>query len=304
MKSTTPLIQSASCEDIEHIFDGHLCPPTLEIAGGWMCESIKFVSDAQGEKSKPDYDSVPVTLWYPANADAVVEHQIEMGNEDDPFWCYLWPTARTLSEQVFRAVRSHPTPTPPNNDTPSAPNTPSSLRVLETGCGIGLVGLAALAAGATKVTFQDLRSRSVDLALHNARVNDFGDRSFGEAFDWRSPIHQTYDWIIASDILYHTPAHKPLLNFLTNAIVQSAAIVPPANITKSYPLNKDLPAALNDLGLDGTVWIGDPGRREAVTFMRLAQTRFQIYLFDAEGTPLSSPNQGKYQLIVLQPRFV
>ena len=256
--------------------------PTIAIAGGWARESIVFSPEVRDEEAG-SLEHRAVDLWYPADADAVVEQQIEEGNEDDPFWCYLWPTARTLAQQVFRATCASQ-----SFDT-------ASLRVLETGCGIGLVGLAALAAGGTTVTFQDLRSRSVELALHNARVNGFGDRAIGDTFDWRSPPNQTFDWIIASDVLYHVPAHEPLLDFLEGAIGQREGSPVDSMAAPST-------STLANLTLKGKIWIGDPGRREASAFLQLAQTRFQIDVFDAEGGAIGSPQDGKYQLIVLRPR--
>ena len=260
-------------------------PPTMEIAGGWTCESIVLCSEdcEHWNAHGVEVGARAVDLWYPADADAVVDQQIETGNEEDPFWCYLWPTARALAQQVFRASCS------PHS------RGPESLQVLETGCGIGLVGLAALAAGATTVTFQDLRSRSVELALHNACVNEFGDRARGDTFDWRSPPNQTFDWIIASDVLYHVPAHEALLNFLEGAIAK------PRSSSSTRLSDKHPPLTLAELDMAGSIWIGDPGRQEAGAFIELAQSRFQIQLFDAEGHPLASPNRGDYQLIIMYP---
>lgn len=272
--------------------------PKLQIPGGWGTETLVF------QKNQASYVNHSLEIWYPADADAVVEQQIQLGNEQDPFWCYLWPTARTLAQQVFEVMPQRLDRIGKRPPEPLSPGSPS-FRVLETGCGIGLVGLAALAAGETTVTFQDLRSQSVELALHNARVNGFGDRASGETFDWRSPPPQGFDWILASDVLYHTPAHADLLNFLSAAIripprtskAPSPAIQPHERleVTPTDIFASTLP---NDL--KGTIWIGDPGRREADAFIRLAQARFQVTLWNAEGKSLSSPHHGQYQLIVLR----
>ena len=261
--------------------------------GGWRCERILFDPLVQSEAEAIAIAPISVDLWYPADADAVVEHQIQTENEADPFWCYLWPTSRILAQQVFMTMQSTSIGAPPE---PSVPLRPSSFTVLDTGCGIGLVGLAALAAGAKTVTFQDLRARSVDLALHNAQANGFGDRALGEPWDWRSPPAQTFDWIIASDVLYHAPAHAPLLTFLEGAIASPKTETSPNTVATSTR------RSLYEWPLNGSIWIGDPGRRDAESFIKLAQSRFQIYLFDDKGCPLSVPSRGTYQLIILHPR--
>ena len=255
--------------------------PELDLAGGWTAETIVFQDSQVGAQRQS------IQLWFPADADAVLEQQIQTGNEEDPFWCYLWPTARILAQQVFSIIRLA------FSDLPASHS--SRLQVLDTGCGIGLVGLAALAAGSTTVTFQDLRSLSVELALHNAQVNGFGDRAIGETFDWRSPPAQTFDWIIASDVLYHVPAHEPLLNFLERAIAL------PKSPRNTPPQRQRSNSTLAQLGITEKIWIGDPGRREAEAFIQRAKAHFQVHLFDAKGTPLASPQHGDYQLIVLNP---
>ncbi|NET48254.1 MAG: methyltransferase domain-containing protein [Merismopedia sp. SIO2A8] len=244
-------------------------PPSLAIAGGWTAETLCFhvpTPHPSAEIGSVTTDLAPntvtplhLTLWYPTDASAVVEQQLALGHEDDPFWCYLWPTAQTLAQQVLMADCSSP------------------QTVLETGCGIGLVGLAALAAGAEKVTFEDLRSPSVDLALHNAQCNGFGDRAQGRVRDWcqvspsASPPGQ-FDWILASDVLYHQASHEPLLAYLVEAIAPN-----------------------------GSIWIGDPGRKEAVEFFKQAQRYFKVELFKADNTAMTTPLRGQYQRFVLRP---
>ena len=233
-------------------------PPALALAGGWARKTLAFERQS-------------LYLWCPADTDAVLEHQVNSGNDDDPFWCYLWPTAHTLARHVLEI--NHPLP----------------QRVLETGCGIGLVGLAALATGAPTVTFQDLRSTAVELALHNAKENGFADRAAGDAADWRyvpcagkpTPLSRQFDWILASDILYDQSLHQPLLDFLERTIVTS-------------------PAEPN--GLNGSIWIGDPGRNEAEAFLERAESRFHLELFDAEGNRIPYPVRRQYQRIVLRLR--
>ncbi|MEM9905906.1 MAG: 50S ribosomal protein L11 methyltransferase [Cyanobacteria bacterium P01_D01_bin.44] len=225
----------------------HSPPPSLQLAGGWTRETLQF-SDRT------------LHLWCPADTDAVLEHQLSTGDDTDPFWCYLWPTARILAQQVLTA------------------KSPLPQRVLEAGCGIGLVGLAALAAGVSNVTFQDLQSAAVELALHNAQTNGFAARAVGQVADWRAPSDDVFDWILASDILYDRSLHRPLLKFLE-------AVIPPNRTRPTAP----------------SIWIGDPGRSEAEDFLNLAKKPFHIELFDANDRQMKHPLRGQYQRLVLRP---
>ncbi|MEO1400835.1 MAG: methyltransferase [Cyanobacteria bacterium J06635_1] len=223
-------------------------PPSLQLAGGWTRETLNFSNRS-------------LYLWCPADTDAVLDHQLSTGNNNDPFWCYLWPTARVLAQQVLAA------------------KSPLPQRVLDTGCGIGLVGLAALAAGVSSVTFQDLRSTAVELALHNAQANGFAARAIGQVVDWCTPSDDGFDWILASDVLYEPALHRPLLTFLGRAISQ----------------NRAKPQA-------SSIWIGDPGRSEAEAFLDLAEKRFHIAIFDADGRQMRCPIRGQYQRLTLCPK--
>src|SRR5437868_5031320 len=80
-------------------------------------------------------------IFTPSAPDEFLEHLEEPAAESrphfaDPYWAKLWPAAPHLAEAILR----HPPP----------PGT----RVLELGCGSGLVGIAALACG-LDVTFSD-----------------------------------------------------------------------------------------------------------------------------------------------------
>ncbi len=53
----------------------------------------------------------------------------------------------------------------------------------------------------------DLMSDAVQLALHNAAINQIASVT-GMQLDWRSPPTRTFDVIIASDVLYEPELHS------------------------------------------------------------------------------------------------
>ncbi|MFO7908104.1 MAG: methyltransferase domain-containing protein, partial [Pirellulaceae bacterium] len=146
-------------------------------------------------------------------------------------------------------------------------------RALEIGCGVGLVGLAALARG-MQVTFSDHLPQAIQLALYNARRNGFST-AHGARLDWRdlpeAPPAQPYSVILASDILYHRGSHDPVLETVDRFLAD-----------------------------DGVCWIGDPGRFNSREFLPAASRRFRVRLQDQEGNRVSVPRSAQYQMFVLQ----
>ena len=213
----------------------------LAIPGGWTERSVVLGTQ-------------PFRLLVPAapNAfldelDAVDERSLPK-MRSDPNWANLWSAARPLAESVLAA------------------RWPADARVLELGCGIGLCGLAARAAGC-RVTFSDYVPEAVALALENARRNGFDDRVEGLILDWRVPLGQRFEWIVASDVLYDNSLHEPLAEALDAMLAR-----------------------------DGEVWIGDPGRSAAADFVNVILARgFDIGIFDAASRPRPAPQQAGFQ---------
>lgn len=171
-----------------------------------------------------------------------------------PYWAYLWPASLAMSAAVLR----QPWPT--------------GTSVLELGAGVGLVGLAALAAG-YDVTITDYDAVAVQLALVNAQRHGF-DRARGHVLDWREPGTQRYPVLLGCELLYEDRNHELLI-----AVCQQL---------------------LTD---GGEAWFGDGGRVRAARFCRLAEaTGFAVRLFDEAGDPLPALRVGRYQLIEVRRR--
>jgi predicted nicotinamide N-methyase len=196
-------------------------------------------------------------LRVPANPDAVLDcleaaHPTAQPHYVDPYWARLWPAAEHLARAVIEC--------PPS----AAP------RVLELGCGSGLVGIAALAAG-RQVTFSDYVPLAVELALENARANGFVHAQ-GMILDWRQPHAAQYDWIVGADLLYDRQNLGPLLTLLDHMLAPT-----------------------------GQAWFGDAGRSPAGEFVQAASARgWLVTLYDVAGKAVLTPSLGSYQRIVLR----
>ncbi|MBL4884270.1 MAG: methyltransferase domain-containing protein [Planctomycetaceae bacterium] len=202
-----------------------------------------------------------IQLTIPADPDELLELLEETPEQSncktkapfDPYWGHLWPAAREMARLV-----------------PHFLQTPGTS-VLELGCGSGLIGIAALAAG-MNVTFSDNQPEALKLAGYNAKQNGFKNYQLC-LYDWLNPPRiEPFPIVIASDVLYEERFHEPLLNVLDQ-------------VTTS----------------DGETWIADPGRSLLPNFLRTAQAHnFEFEIYDKTLTQKLFPAIGHFQLLKLK----
>lgn len=210
------------------------------IPGGWTQREI-----AVGDRV---FD-----LVLPADPDEFLNQlEADSGNSlVEPYWAALWPAAPIMAKRLLTQ------------------DWPPGTAALELGCGTGLVGLAALAAG-LEVTFSDVVPTAIELALENARRNSFSGAQ-AQLLDWFDPPRSQYPLILGCDLLYETRQHPVLLNAIDRL-----------------------------LGDDGQCWLGDPGRSAAAKFVDLAQDRcYRVRLYGEDGQP-ARLRLGHFRLLVLR----
>ncbi len=214
-----------------------------EIAGGWTTRTL----DVAGHR---------LTLTCPARPDALLDDPavLEAHARDGymPYWGYLWPTSLETAAAVLREPW------------------PVGTTCLELGAGIGLSGLAALAAR-LQVTFSDYDEQAVRLALLNARQNGFTEAR-GVLLDWRQPGCEKFRLIVGCDVIYEQRNHAPVLDVL------EAMLAP-----------------------GGVAWISDPGRHQAEKFIELSRSRgFACQSRTLQREPFPSRPDGVTHLWILQ----
>jgi predicted nicotinamide N-methyase len=112
---------------------------------------------------------------------------LELNRRDDymPYWAYFWPGAFLLAEAVAREPW------------------PAGAEVLELGCGLGLAGLTALAAGAERVVFTDYDETPLRFVAASAGENGFARARWETGqLDWREPPARRFSVILGADVLY------------------------------------------------------------------------------------------------------
>jgi predicted nicotinamide N-methyase len=158
----------------------------------------------------------PLRLLRPRDGDAVLDELLAEDDPDEdrlPFWTQLWPSGTALAQ----AIAARPL---------------AGRRVLELGCGLGLVGVTAARAGAT-VTVVDRSPEAIAFATLNAERNGVTLQAAVRAFDQprRLLAEAPWDLVLAADVLYEQRNVPVLLWLLPRLVAQ-----------------------------DGEVWLADPGR--------------------------------------------
>lgn len=218
-------------------------PRLPQLAGGWTSRAI-------------DLGWTLVTLAVPNDPDSLLadEQVLEANRRDDymPYWASLWPAASAMA----RALQHAPWP--------------AGTRVLEVGCGLGLVGIAGLLRG-WDVTLSDYEPQAIRAAAVNAQKNGFPDTRT-RLLDWRCPPAERYPVLLACDVLYEPRNHAPILRLL------DAMLTP-----------------------TGCAWIGEPGRTPASDFHQAAtDAGFDVTLRNAAGERQAVPARGQFQILELR----
>lgn len=228
----------------------HPTEPLPEIPGGWSTREI-------------DLGTRRVRLTLPECPDAFLDDPdvLAANLESDymPYWAYLWPSAIQMARLIARETW------------------PAGQQALEIGAGVGLAGLAGLAAG-LDVTFSDYDHTAIQTARRNAFENGLGpapQQAADVLLDWRdipSSRLEPFPVILGCDVLYEQSTHGPVLNVLD-------ALLSP----------------------DGVCWIGDPGRQFLPEFCdAAAEQGYGIELRDENGTTETEHTACSFRLLILR----
>jgi len=113
---------------------------------------------------------------------------------EPPYWAHLWTGSRALARVVATEIAC------------------TGKRVVEVGCGLGLVGIVAALRGAT-VTLLDSAWQGACFAAANAALN--GSTARVMQSDLRAPgLRGVFDYCLAADVTYDPALQQALAAFL------------------------------------------------------------------------------------------
>lgn len=127
-----------------------------------------------------------LSFWRPPKPESLLDALVDAPLDPDdkmPYWADLWPSAIALGEQLGSMPLD-------------------GAKVLELGCGLGTVALAAAARGAS-VRATDWDTEALRYVEESAALNRLSIRA--ELLDWRDPqADLEADVLLAADVLYES----------------------------------------------------------------------------------------------------
>ena len=144
-------------------------------------------------------ESVP--LWQKT------EDELNEAGLSPPFWAFAWAGGQALA----RYVLDHP-------------NTVRGQRVLDIASGSGLVGIAAMKAGAVRVTVSDIDAFAIAAAELNAEINQVRLTSCGKDMLDTQP-NDRWQTILAGDIFYERDTAARAFAFLVDHARAGATVL-------------------------------------------------------------------------------
>jgi predicted nicotinamide N-methyase len=150
-----------------------------------------------------------VRMLRPRDGDALLDELLAEDDPDEdrlPFWAELWPSGVALA----RAIATRPL---------------AGRRVLELGCGLGLVSVTAALAGA-EVLAVDRSPEAITFAAANAASNGVTLQTAVAAFDRPQRLLEEAPWdlVLAADVLYEQ-RNVPVLVWLLPRLVDATGEV-------------------------------------------------------------------------------
>jgi ETFB lysine methyltransferase len=139
-----------------------------------------------------DLERREVNILHPANADDLISEEDFVRDERLPYWADLWPSAKMLSTAMVN-------------------ENGKGKRLLELGCGSGLVSVAAVIAG-YDVLASDYYADALLFTRVNVERNVSGGTVRTREIDWRDLPKGLgrFERVVAADVLYE-PAHGELI---------------------------------------------------------------------------------------------
>lgn len=135
-----------------------------------------------------------------------LQRELDAGDLPPPFWAFAWLGGQALARYLL-----------------DRPETVRARRVLDIATGSGVVALAAVRAGATAVTANDIDPISAAAVALNASAN--GLRLAFDGRDLTAGAPPEVDLVLAGDVCYDAAMTARLLPWLRDAVDRGARVL-------------------------------------------------------------------------------
>ncbi len=171
----------------------------------------------QVEFAPLDHDGTRYQVLDVANMTQYLDGLVARGGVRDPLkdlpvWAKVWPGTFVLETCLRKRLVCE------------------GKRLLELGCGTGLLSLLCARLGFSSVTASDVEEGALLFARANVLKNGLKDRIAVEKVDVTAPgknprLPEPFDIVAASELLYLDELHSPLLNFLSRHLAEDGKAV-------------------------------------------------------------------------------
>lgn len=156
------------------------------------------------------------TLFAPKSLDAFLDPTDVF--HDFPLWAKVWEASMVLADHIAAI--------------PPAPD----KRMIEIGCGLGLVGIVAAAFGHS-VVVTEYNADALHFVRANAIMNLPSPDSLLEirALDWSHPegLSERFDYVVGSEVIYKQEHYDPLLSLLKTLLKPTGEVILAEGVRKT-----------------------------------------------------------------------
>ena len=187
----------------------------------------------------------------PHDAEALIDEDAFAHDERLPYWADVWPSARVLAAHLLKTDGT-------------------GQRLLELGCGSGLVAAAAARAGYA-VTATDYYAEALQFTHANVR-HASGVEPETRLVDWRAMPADLghFDVVVASDVLYERPYAALVARALVHTLARGglAFVTDPGRLAAPEFVEQARALGL-DVGEPSTHRVDGYGARQTIRLYRL-----------------------------------
>jgi predicted nicotinamide N-methyase len=154
------------------------------------------------------HGSTRIELYEVADLASLVDRDALLRDDlvlEPPYWAHLWIGAKALARRLAESTDL------------------AGKRLLDLGCGLGLPGLVAAAAGA-EVWFADKEGAALEFAARSAERNGFGGVRLRTIDFTRDVLETRFDVIVCAELVYEPASYTPLCEFLDRHLAPGGEI--------------------------------------------------------------------------------